>query len=167
MPCCCLSLFTGAIAVCLPSQEVFLEDINCILNSGEVPDLFDNEESDGIVMDLKPAASEALVPDTRQAVFQFFIQRVQKNMHIVLAMSPAGIKFRHRCRMNPSLINCCTIDWFVEWDRQAMLSVAHVYFQNASFVSESSEDLVVSPAASACVRLHPGQAAFSVGGVLM
>ena len=52
---------------------MFLEDINCMLNSGEVPDLFDGEEIDNIVMDLKPAAGEASIPDTRQAVFQFFI----------------------------------------------------------------------------------------------
>ena len=48
--------------------------MNCILNSGEVPDLFDNEEMDGIAMDLKSAAAEAAVPDTRLAVYQFFIQ---------------------------------------------------------------------------------------------
>ena len=51
-----------------------MEDINCILNSGEVPDLFDNEEVDRISMDLKAAAAEAQVPDTRQAVYQLFIQ---------------------------------------------------------------------------------------------
>ena len=48
--------------------------MNCILNSGEVPDLFDNEETDWIAMELKTAASHANIPDTRQAVFQFFVQ---------------------------------------------------------------------------------------------
>jgi dynein heavy chain len=51
-------------------QESFLEDINCILNSGEVPDLFDNEELDGITMELKSLANAADVPDTRAAVYQ-------------------------------------------------------------------------------------------------
>ena len=74
------------------------------------------------------------------------LQRVQKNMHIVLAMSPAGGKFRQRCRMNPSLINCCAIDWFVEWNREAMLSVAHVYFRHAHFIVDSNVDLNVSHA---------------------
>lgn len=46
--------------------------------------------------------------------------------------------------MNPALINCCTIDWFDEWDREAMLSVARVYFQGASFVAEKEEDIPVS-----------------------
>ena len=70
-------------------------------------------------------------------------QRVKKYLHIVLTMSPAGNKFRHRCRMNPSLINCCTIDWFNEWGREACLSVAQVYFQNADFICEDDQDLKV------------------------
>lgn len=27
--------------------------------------------------------------------------------------------------MFPSLVNCCTIDWFVDWPEEALLSVAH------------------------------------------
>ena len=55
-------------------QESFLEDINSMLNSGEVPDLFDNEEMDGIAMDLKSAAAQSSIPDTRQDVYQFFVE---------------------------------------------------------------------------------------------
>ena len=29
-------------------------------------------------------------------------------------MSPIGEAFRVRCRMFPSLINCCTIDWYAD-----------------------------------------------------
>ena len=51
-----------------------MEDVNCILNSGEVPDLFDSEEIDGIAMELKGAAAEAQIPDTRVDVYNFFVQ---------------------------------------------------------------------------------------------
>ena len=47
-------------------------------------------------------------------VFQYFISRVRQKLHIVLCMSPVGEAFRSRCRMFPSLVNCCTIDWFVQ-----------------------------------------------------
>ena len=46
------------------------------------------------------------------ALFNFFIERVRNQLHIVLAMSPIGDAFRTRLRKFPSLVNCCTIDWF-------------------------------------------------------
>ena len=45
-------------------------------------------------------------------MYNLFIERVKENLHVVLAMSPIGDAFRNRLRMFPSLINCCTIDWF-------------------------------------------------------
>ncbi|KAL3873017.1 hypothetical protein ACJMK2_036179 [Sinanodonta woodiana] len=137
-------------------KESFLEDINCILNSGEVPDLFDQEEQDGIMMDLKQAAAQADIPDTRVAIYQFFISRVCKNLHVVLTMSPAGGKFRQRCRMNPALINCCTIDWYDEWDDEAMLSVAQVFFESAEFIADKDTDIVElkKNVGQVCVNIH-------------
>jgi dynein heavy chain len=49
---------------------------------------------------------------TPLSLYNYFIERVKANLHIVLAMSPIGDAFRNRLRMFPSLINCCTIDWF-------------------------------------------------------
>ncbi|KAL8598268.1 hypothetical protein ACOMHN_035218 [Nucella lapillus] len=137
-------------------KESFLEDINCILNSGEVPDLFDNEETDGIAMELKSAANSADIPDTRAAVYQFFIQRVRQHLHLVLTMSPAGDRFRQRCRMNPALINCCTIDWYDEWSQEAMLSVAKVFFANTEFIADPQYDIeeLKERVAHICVAVH-------------
>jgi dynein heavy chain len=46
------------------------------------------------------------------AMFAFFVNRVRENLHIIIAFSPIGDAFRNRLRQFPSLINCCTIDWF-------------------------------------------------------
>lgn len=48
-------------------------------------------------------------------IFTQYVSRVKKSIHIILCMSPLGEVFRTRLRMFPSLINCCTIDWFSEW----------------------------------------------------
>ena len=45
-------------------------------------------------------------------MYNLFIERVREHLHVVLALSPIGDAFRNRLRMFPSLINCCTIDWF-------------------------------------------------------
>ena len=46
------------------------------------------------------------------------------NIHLIIAMSPLGDIFRTRLRMFPSLVNCCTLDWFTEWPEEALIEVA-------------------------------------------
>lgn len=46
------------------------------------------------------------------ALFAYFVSRCRENLHIIVAFSPIGEAFRNRLRQFPSLINCCTINWF-------------------------------------------------------
>ena len=41
-----------------------------------------------------------------------------------IPFSPIGEVFRSRLRQFPSLVTCCTIDWFSEWPDEALKSVA-------------------------------------------
>lgn len=36
-------------------------------------------------------------------------------------MSPVGETLRIRTRKFPSMINCCTLDWFSAWPKEALL----------------------------------------------
>ncbi|XP_061882783.1 dynein axonemal heavy chain 6 [Entelurus aequoreus] len=131
--------------------EGFLEDVNNMLNSGEVPNLFEKDELEQVLAATRPKAKEVgISEENRDEVFQFFISRVREKMHIVLCMSPVGDAFRSRCRMFPSLVNCCTIDWFVEWPREALLSVSQAFFQNVDF---GTEELKLS-FSDLCVETH-------------
>ncbi|XP_042075509.1 LOW QUALITY PROTEIN: dynein axonemal heavy chain 6 [Haplochromis burtoni] len=131
--------------------EEFLEDINNMLNSGEVPNLFEKDELEQVLAATRPKAREAgISEENRDEVFQFFISRVQEKLHIVLCMSPAGDAFRSRCRMFPSLVNCCTIDWFVQWPREALLSVSEAFFQNVDFGNEKLKQNI----SAMCVEIH-------------
>lgn len=50
--------------------------------------------------------------ETPLQLWGFFVARTRSNLHVLLALSPAGGAFRERLRANPALVNCCTIDWF-------------------------------------------------------
>ncbi|XP_044515237.1 dynein axonemal heavy chain 6 [Gracilinanus agilis] len=131
--------------------EEFLEDINNILNSGEVPNLFEKDELEYVMAATRPKAKEAGIPEgNRDEVFQFFISRVRQKLHIVLCMSPVGEAFRSRCRMFPSLVNCCTIDWFVQWPREALLSVSKTFFLNVDLGSQEVKERL----SLMCVDIH-------------
>ena len=111
-------------------NETFLEDINNILNSGEVPNLYAADELEKIVGMVRPFAKAAGKPETRDSILQHYTYLVRENLHIVLCMSPIGAGFRSRCRMFPSLVNCCTIDWFSAWPEDALFSVAQRIFDS-------------------------------------
>jgi len=57
---------------------------------------------------------------TPLSLFNYFVTRCREKLHIILAFSPIGDTFRNRMRMFPSLINCCTIDWFQAWPDDAL-----------------------------------------------
>jgi dynein heavy chain len=64
-------------------------------------------------------------------------------MHIVLCFSPIGDAFRDRLRKFPSLINCCAIDWFTKWPRDALMAVAEKFLEDVQVDSESTRQAIV------------------------
>ena len=138
--------------------EEFLEDINNILNSGEVPNLFEADEYEKLIIGCRSAAKELGIPEgNRDAIFDFCINRVRNNLHIVLCMSPVGNAFRTRCRMFPSLVNCCTIDWFTEWPREALLGVSTSFFESVDL----GDDELKGKIAEMCVDIHTSVSAMA------
>eukprot|EP00930_Biecheleria_cincta_P008311 TRINITY_DN10972_c0_g5_i1.p1 TRINITY_DN10972_c0_g5~~TRINITY_DN10972_c0_g5_i1.p1 ORF type:complete len:3933 (-),score=932.09 TRINITY_DN10972_c0_g5_i1:47-11569(-) len=104
-------------------NEQMVEAINNVLNSGDVPNLYKNEDVDAIMGACRAATQQAGIPPTKANVFATYLSRVKANVHVILAFSPVGDAFRTRLRMFPSLVNCCTIDWFAEWPAEALYSV--------------------------------------------
>lgn len=97
-------------------EEAFLEDVSNLMNSGEVPNLFTTEEKVELcekMRQLDRQRDKSLQTDgSPPALFNFFVQIVREQLHLILAMSPIGDSFRNRIRKFPALVNCCTIDWF-------------------------------------------------------
>uniref|UniRef100_A0AAR2LEL7 Dynein, axonemal, heavy chain 1 n=1 Tax=Pygocentrus nattereri TaxID=42514 RepID=A0AAR2LEL7_PYGNA len=120
-------------------SESFLEDINNILNSGDVPNLYTGEEQDRILTAMKPVVQDLAQQPTKANLMAAYVKRVRSNIHTVLCMSPIGEVFRARLRQFPSLVTCCTIDWFSAWPQEALQSVA------VSFLNELPElELLIS-----------------------
>ncbi|DBA04478.1 TPA: LOW QUALITY PROTEIN: hypothetical protein N0F65_010074 [Lagenidium giganteum] len=128
--------------------EGFVEDVNNMLNSGEIPNLFPYDERVGICEAVRPHVKEKLgksVGDNmgQAQLYAFFIQRVKSNLHIVLACSPIGDAFRDRLRKFPSLINCCTIDWFTAWPSDALVAVAEKFLADVEMDSAGVRKAIV------------------------
>lgn len=123
-------------------NEGFIEDINNILNNGEVPNLFPPEEYMPIVEQCRADASKAGKAESNASVFSYFVERCKENIHMVLCFSPVGDSFRNRLRMFPSLVNCTTIDWFHPWPTDALKSVASRFFKDIDVDQKTKEGII-------------------------
>jgi len=131
-------------------KESFLEDVNSLLNAGEVPNLFEQEELEQIALRVRPLAKSAGKGEGRDAILAYFVQLVRENLHIVLCFSPIGDTLRTRCRRYPALVNTCTIDYFSAWSEDALYSVAERFLS----AKELGLDAVRSELGRLCVRMH-------------
>ena len=86
-----------------------------------------------------------------------FIERVRDQVHIVLAMSPIGDALRTRLRKFPSLVNCCTIDWFQSWPDDALTIVARRFLDDVEMNDKIKENCV-----NMCKEFHQSSRALSV-----
>ncbi|CAF4716798.1 unnamed protein product [Rotaria socialis] len=117
----------------------FLEDINALLHTGEVPSLFRNEDIQEIRNQLSSIIQQQGIPDTNLNVMQLFYNRVKSNLHIAICMSPYGETFRNYIRMYPALVNCTTVINFSEWSHEALIDVAHYFLSKYNFESQHTE----------------------------
>ncbi|KAJ3073482.1 Dynein heavy chain 1, axonemal [Podochytrium sp. JEL0797] len=132
-------------------QEACLEDVNNILNGGDVPNIYGNDDVDQILNAMRPIAVDMGITANRENLFALYIQRVRNNLHLIICMSPIGDAFRNRLRMFPSLVNCCTIDWFSTWPEEALRSVAA---NSISEVSDLGSEQVIDGIVNLCMTMH-------------
>ncbi|NXF75625.1 DYH7 protein, partial [Sclerurus mexicanus] len=125
-------------------EESFLEDVDSLLNTGEVPNLFAADEKQEITEGVRAVVQtdskgEELSP---LALFAYFVNFCKENLHIVVAFSPIGDAFRNRLRQFPSLINCCTIDWFQPWPEDALERVASKFLETLELTDTERQGVV-------------------------
>uniref|UniRef100_A0A8B9CE66 Dynein axonemal heavy chain 7 n=1 Tax=Anser brachyrhynchus TaxID=132585 RepID=A0A8B9CE66_9AVES len=122
-------------------KESFLEDINNLLNAGEVPNLFAVDEKQEICEQMHQIDRQR--DRTKQtdgspiALFNMFVDRCRDQLHIVLAMSPIGDAFRNRLRKFPALVNCLFIHLFQTWPEDALEAVASRFLEDVEMSKET------------------------------
>ncbi|XP_068439704.1 dynein axonemal heavy chain 9 isoform X3 [Clinocottus analis] len=111
------------------AEEKFLVLVNDLLASGEIPDLFPDDEMENIIGSVRSEVRGSGLMDTRENCWKFFIDRVRRQLKVALCFSPVGSKLRVRSRKFPAVVNCTAIDWFHEWPQEALESVSFKFLQ--------------------------------------
>lgn len=139
-------------------MEAFLADIDCLLNLGEVPNIWPIDERQEILEMVRLAAQggNRNIDISPLQVFSFFVNRCKEKLHLMLCFSPIGAAFRTRIRMYPSLVNCCTIDWYDEWPSESLEMVANMYIGAVNIPDELKHSIGMS-----CQHFHVTALQFS------
>ncbi|KAM4694178.1 LOW QUALITY PROTEIN: dynein axonemal heavy chain 8 [Discoglossus pictus] len=117
-------------------DESFLEYINNVLSSGEISNLFQRDDLEEITQGLISVMKKELPrhPPTFDNLYEYFISRSRKNLHVVLCFSPVGEKFRTRSLKFAGLISGCTMDWFSRWPKTALIAVSDYFLSEFQIV---------------------------------
>uniref|UniRef100_A0A8C5QHE5 Dynein axonemal heavy chain 11 n=1 Tax=Leptobrachium leishanense TaxID=445787 RepID=A0A8C5QHE5_9ANUR len=123
-------------------DERFLVLINDLLASGEIPDLFSEEEIDFIVSGIRNEVRGLGLDDSKEGCWKFFLERVQVQLKVILCFSPVGSTLRVRARKFPAIVSCTAIDWFHEWPQEALQSVSRRFIQDTEGIAPNVKDSI-------------------------
>jgi dynein heavy chain len=120
-----------------------MQDVNNILNAGEIIGLLGIEDHEEINYELEKQMRAEKLPGRP---LDLIMQRCKRNLHIILALSPAGNELSLLFRKYPSLVNCASIDWFLNWPAEALLAVSRAHLiPHASFLKSLDLELINTP----------------------
>ncbi|XP_062957128.1 dynein axonemal heavy chain 11 [Cynocephalus volans] len=123
-------------------DESFLVLINDLLASGEIPDLFSEEDVDKIISGIRNEIRGLGLVDSRENCWKFFLARVRLQLKIILCFSPVGPTLRVRARKFPAIVNCTAIDWFHAWPQEALVSVSRRFIEETKGIEPLQKDSV-------------------------
>ncbi|GKT26037.1 Dynein axonemal heavy chain 2, partial [Aduncisulcus paluster] len=121
-------------------DESFLEDINSLLTSGTVPNIYSQDDMIMIKEAIKEPAKKHGITHSDK-LFKFYEHRVKDNVHVCLCMSPVGEAFRRRLRMFPAVVNCTTIDWYGAWPESALKEVSWTFTSAMELIPPLEEEI--------------------------
>uniref|UniRef100_A0A8B9HS49 Dynein, axonemal, heavy chain 9 n=1 Tax=Astyanax mexicanus TaxID=7994 RepID=A0A8B9HS49_ASTMX len=124
------------------ADEKFLVLVNDLLASGEIPDLYPDDEVENIINSVRNEVRGQGLLDSRENCWKFFIERVRRQLKVALCFSPVGSKLRVRSRKFPAVVNCTVIDWFHEWPQEALESVSLRFLQEVEHIEPEVKDSV-------------------------
>jgi dynein heavy chain 1 len=135
------------------SNSAFLERMNSLLASGEIPGLFEGEDYQKLLATARRAISGAGEnAESEEEVYSWFVQQVKWNLHVVFMLNSTGGSFHADAAASPALFNRCVVNWFGNWEREALIHVGLQYLEDTDLglqgQPESVSDLPDSNVAS-------------------
>jgi len=89
------------------ARPEFLELLNSLISSGEIPGLYSMDEVEHAFANPEEVRREYY----GKTMYEIFCARVKMNLRVVLSMNPTKENFTSNCAANPALFAKCTVIW--------------------------------------------------------
>ncbi|EGB05330.1 hypothetical protein AURANDRAFT_30990, partial [Aureococcus anophagefferens] len=107
-------------------SSAFLERMNALLASGEVPGLWGVDDTQRLLAGCREAmraegpGGDDAADDA--AILDWFARNVRRNLHVVFTLNPGcdPTSLTRRATASPALFNRCVVDWFGAWSPQTL-----------------------------------------------
>ncbi|XP_014599968.1 PREDICTED: dynein heavy chain 7, axonemal-like [Polistes canadensis] len=132
-------------------KNTFLQDVNSLLNTGEIPDLFSTEEKLSIIATMRIHAQkgDSNAEINISAVMDYFIEQCKNNLHFVLGFSPINNTMRKYFYLYPNLIKYCTINYYDTWPEDALVEIAKIHIEIIDIPGNIKDSVI-----KACIQFH-------------
>eukprot|EP01022_Parablepharisma_sp_SALTPOND_P023029 TRINITY_DN475_c0_g1_i1.p1 TRINITY_DN475_c0_g1~~TRINITY_DN475_c0_g1_i1.p1 ORF type:complete len:3195 (-),score=434.63 TRINITY_DN475_c0_g1_i1:26360-35944(-) len=98
----------------------FMQYLNSLISSWEIPGLYTSEELEQIFAALQDEFKTQYV---HRHIFEYFKAKIKANLRIVLSLDYTHPSFLTYCANNPALYSKCGIIWRTQWSRSSMLNL--------------------------------------------
>ncbi|KJP87668.1 hypothetical protein AK88_02696 [Plasmodium fragile] len=111
-------------------HDSFFIYVNEYMCSNNIIDLYTKEEKDYIVQNMRNIAKADGIQENDNSIFEYFMKKVNENLHFILCFSPTSNNFRDKSNNFQCILNNTMIDIYDNWESDSLLCVGQNYVNN-------------------------------------
>ncbi|CRG96277.1 dynein heavy chain, putative [Plasmodium gallinaceum] len=111
-------------------HDNFFIYVNEYICSNNIIELYTKEEKDYIVHNMRNIAKSEGIEGTDNNIFDYYIKKVNDNLHFILCFSPTSNNFRDKSNNFQCILNNTMIDIYDNWEADSLMCVGQKYVNN-------------------------------------
>ena len=121
------------------TNPLFMQYLNSLISSWEIPGLYSTEELDQLLAGLQ---EEYKMQYKYRHVFEYFKAKIKEKLRIVLSLDYTHPLFLKYCANNPALYSKCGIIWRQQWSKNSMVNLCARELDDLLVKMENKEDKI-------------------------
>ncbi|SCN60390.1 dynein heavy chain, putative [Plasmodium chabaudi chabaudi] len=124
-------------------HDNFFIYINEYMCTNNIINLYTKEEKDYVINNIRSIAKSENVKETDNDIFDYYIKKVNENLHFILCFSPTSNNFRDKANNFQCILNNTMIDIYDNWEADSLMCVGNNYVNNI-YMNINTGDIVLN-----------------------